>query len=508
MMQLSRLRYFFVYLIMRKFLLLFFLSIIAINTYAIKDLSESATLRAESTATIGNNIMECTRDVNDVCISEAYHDDYIDVNNYPMNPYNHSPSGGGTQKITESDIANKGLWEQFFTNGTYNVVGLAAWSVLNVPNNNYAYGTNIFAQSGHINGFAVGGMLEVVNPFLQPGYRYLSGNIPYSLLPIGQVTTMSELYLEYQLPNHVQVDAGWILLETPWMNSYDDAMLVSAPFQGVVTNYQMTPNWRLIGIATNGYQEMGNEYFNQLTMYNKGFNGNGWVLSDNYISNGSYALGSVFKPSKDYELNLWGYSFSGYANTLYADANYVYHLDTVNRFDFGAQIGNQNTWGMQSNNMQQAGYGAPDSYLAGVKFAYGFSDWFNVELSYDGMFGPDNSFYQGGFVSPYTYTIVNDPLYTSGLGAGMIEQGAGNSWRIGNTYKLMGDDLKMEIAYEQFMTANPLNEWDLDIKYKPHLNGLKGLIIHWEADYATAPTWDVTNGGNFFFMETMVSYNY
>ncbi len=121
---------------MRNFLLLFLLNIIVLDAYAVKALSESATLRAESTAIIGNNIMECTRDVNDVCISEAYHDDYINVNNYPMNPYNHSPSGGGTQKITESDILNKGLWEQFFTNGTYNVVGLAAWSVLNVPNNN------------------------------------------------------------------------------------------------------------------------------------------------------------------------------------------------------------------------------------------------------------------------------------------------------------------------------------------------------------------------------------
>ena len=57
-----------------------------------------------------------------------------------------------------------------FTNGTYNAVGLASWAVLNVPNNNYAYGANLFMQSGHVDGFALGGMLEVVNPF----YSWLS----------------------------------------------------------------------------------------------------------------------------------------------------------------------------------------------------------------------------------------------------------------------------------------------------------------------------------------------
>ncbi len=462
----------------------------------------------ESSPSIDNNIAECTRDENGVCIPNIYHDDYISVNNYIMNPYNHAPSGGGTQHLTESDVTNKGLWDQFFTNGTYNAVGLASWTVLNTPNNNYGYGANIFVQSGHVGGFAIGGMIEVINPFLQPGYRYLSGDISYNLLPNTQVVTPSELYLEYQFANKVQVDAGWIFLETPWMNSYDDAMLVSGDFQGVLANYQVSNNWRLVGIASNAYQEMGSTSYNQLTMYNKGFNGNGWVLPTTATSDGSYAIGGVFKPVADYDLNLWGYSFAGYANTLYADSNYVYHLNEDNKFNFGVQLGNQNTWGMSTNNMQQAGYGSPDSYLVGGKFGYNYSYWFNAEVSYDGMFGPNNSYYQGGFVSPYSYTIVNDPLYTSGLGAGMIEQGAGNSWRAATTFKILNEDLKLELAFEQFLTTSPLNEYDIDIKYKPRLDGLKGLILHWEADYATAPTWDVTNGGNFFFMETIASYNF
>lgn len=71
--------------------------------------SLDAKIAQESSPSIDNNIAECTRDENGVCIPNVYHDDYISVNNYIMNPYNHAPSGGGTQHLTESDVTNKGL---------------------------------------------------------------------------------------------------------------------------------------------------------------------------------------------------------------------------------------------------------------------------------------------------------------------------------------------------------------------------------------------------------------
>ena len=43
-----------------------------------------------------------------------------------------------------------------------------------------------------------------------------------------------------------------------------------------------------------------------------------------------------------------------------------------------------------------------------------------------------------------------------------------------------------------------MQEWDLDIKWVPE-GAPRGLIVHWEADYATAPTSDLVNGGDFFF---------
>lgn len=463
-------------------------------------------------------IDQCARDEDGVCITTAYHDKYISPNNYIQDPYNHMLTAGGRHMVSESDVSNKGLWEQFFTNGTYNAQVGATWAILNVPNNNYAYGGSLFMQSGHVGGFALGGTLEVVNPFLQPGMRYLSGDISYYMLPNSQVVTPSQLYVEYQLADKVQVDAGWIILTTPWMNSYDDAMLVTAPYQGALVNYQISNNWRLTGIATNAFEPMGSTSFGQDTMYNQSYgnyvtrspyNGQQQIFTDNYTSGGSMALGAIFHPSDNYKLNMWAYSFSGYANTLYADSEYEFHLNPINKFNLGVQIGNQNTWGMATTTPQVVGDGAVNSYLMGAKFGYSFDDWLNAEISYDTMFGPQNSFYNGGFISPYTFTIVNDPLYTSGLGAGMIEQGAGNSYRGALIFKpIPGDSrTKIEIAYEQFNTVNPMQEFDVDLKWVP--NGApKGLIVHVQGDYAISPATNFVDGGNFFYFQTMVTYTY
>lgn len=100
-------------------------------------------------------------------------------------------------------------------------------------------------------------------------------------------------------------------------------------------------------------------------------------------------------------------------------------------------------------------------------------------------------------------------MYTSGLAAGLIEQGAGNSYRIGTVFKpIPGNSRsKIELAYEQFNTVSPAKEYDVDLKYVPEA-GPRGLIVHLEGDYATAPTSDLVNGGNFLFIEGIITYNY
>jgi hypothetical protein len=292
------------------------------------------------------------------------------------------------------------------------------------------------------------------------------------------------------------------------MNSFDDAFLTSATFQGAIANYQMTDHWRLSAIATNAYQEFSSSSFNNQTVYNRQYNGNGFQLGANATDTNSYAVGAVYNPAENYKLNIWGYNFGNYANMLYADTDYTIHFNSNHKMTIAGQTGNQNTLGMGTNVNQLAGYGSPSSYLFGGKVGYGYSYWFETALSYDGMYGPENAFYQGAFVSPYTYGIVNDPLYTSSLAGGLIEQGAGNSYKISTTFRPLGDDLKIETAFEKFVTVSPMNSYDLDVKYKPFTNMYRGVILHLWVNYTSGPDYNIVNAGDFLFVQTVASYNF
>ena len=88
---------------------------------------------------------------------------------------------------------------------------------------------------------------------------------------------------------------------------------------------------------------------------------------------------------------------------LYADSNYQVHLNSNNKFNFGVQVGNQNTWGMANTVPELVGYGGVNSYLGGAKIAYSYDEWF--KLSYLMMVCMVNRvhFMVVAFISPYTF---------------------------------------------------------------------------------------------------------
>ena len=58
--------------------------------------------------------------------------------------------------------------------------------------------------------------------------------------------------------------------------------------------------------------------------------------------------------------------------------------------------------------------------------------------------GGSGSYGQGGFVSPYTYQAVSDPLYTTSWLAGMVEKGSsGNAYKLAPSVSLLGVPLDM-----------------------------------------------------------------
>ena len=193
---------------------------------------------------------------------------YISASAYIQNPYIGMPSLGGTQNIAESQQEKQNIAEKWFADGTWNVIGEASYVSQNGVGN-YAYGANIFGQTGQVAGFSFGGFLTIMNPFLANNINPGNPDEQVQNLPIDQQITPQELFTEYQYKNIVQVDAGWIgINNSPWLTYYQNNVLNLVTYQGIAVNVHPGGGWLLTGLALNGTQLTGETGFSQQTLYN------------------------------------------------------------------------------------------------------------------------------------------------------------------------------------------------------------------------------------------------
>ena len=81
---------------------------------------------------------------------------YIRSDNFIQNPYRSIVSGGGTRNLNESQIQEHNFAEKLFYDGTWNVEAGASAQYTSVGAGypNYAYGLNLFGQTGRVGGFS------------------------------------------------------------------------------------------------------------------------------------------------------------------------------------------------------------------------------------------------------------------------------------------------------------------------------------------------------------------
>lgn len=449
-------------------------------------------------------------------ISSTYADSSISYNNYIQDPFGRSPSGGGTQVhlinlyeksgggtqvIVESQIANQNVWQKWFGDGTYNLQGISAVIDNTKNSTNFAYGANLFAQTGSVAGFSFGGNLAIINPYFS---SEINGTTIKQFLPANQVIFPNELFTEYKIPSVFQVDAGWLFIETPWVTSLDSQALQKPTFQGILVNYQMTKDILWTGMALNGYMPISQTGFSGNTLYNKGVDTSTQTPNISSGSPGTYALGIQYGADKQWKANLWGYQFLDYADLLYADTRYRLGQPTGFHMHFAAQAATEGSNG-QNNAFSAASYGAPQSNMLG--FQYGvYYTWFAFAASYNDVFGNSSAYGSGNMVSPYTYQIGTDPLYTSSLMSGLIEKSAGSAMKLAPSFFAFDKSLTITPSFTQFWT-NPYpysNEWDLALTYDmPHA---KGLTLNGFLGYLQQPV--PVAGGDMTYAEALISYVY
>ena len=429
---------------------------------------------------------------------------YINKNAYSQNPYVTLISGGGTQVLNESQVAYDNVAQKWFSNGAWNVIGLATYFNQNNATN-IGYATNIFAQTGYVNGFAFGTLVTVANP--------VSLNVnPVNLtdqaqdIPINNQITPQELYMEYQYKNIVQVDAGWIgISNSPWLSYYQNNALNLMTYQGIEVSVNAGNQWLLNGLAINAAQLVGETGFSGLTLYNYNsvFN-QGGLSNINQGSPGTVAFGATWAPlTHNIDFRIWDYQFYNYANLVYAASTLQLPATQNVIFNIAAQAAVEQPSG-NNDILQSSGYGAANSTAIGLQFGINYKI-FNLQLAYNNISGPSNAYANGNIVSPYTFSYATDPLFTSGWINGLIELSSGSAYKIAPTLSLLNSQLQIIPSYEYFATTvtPPLSEYDLQLVY--HLPQIKGLSLFGGFGYLQQAT---QVNSNSYQAQIQVSYLY
>jgi hypothetical protein len=429
---------------------------------------------------------------------------YIDRAAYIQNPYIGMPSFGGTQSVSESALVNQSAAQKLFTDGTWNVIGEATY--VNIQGgNNFAYGGNIFGQTGQIAGFSFGGLFTVMNPFYSTQINPNDINYQAQTTPINRQITPQELFAEYQYSNIVQVDAGYIgINNSPWLTYYQNNVLNLVTYQGATVNIHPLNGWLITALAFNGSQLIGENGFSQQTMYNSTFDFG--TQTANIVDHGSpatTALGASYTTSNNkFGFRLWAYQFEDYANMLYADSNLK--LEATKDLSFNIALQAAIEGGTPNNALYEHDYSQIQSNMAGLQLSMNYS-WFGLQLAYNSIWGPSDAYAGGGLVSPYTYQYATDPLFTTSWMQGMVEKSAGTAYKISTPLTFLDNNLVISPSYAYYNTSDyPISaEYDLTVSYS--IPQIKGFTVFAGLGYQSILNPDIDN---VYSGQIMFSYLY
>lgn len=441
---------------------------------------------------------------------------YIRSDNFIQNPYHSIVSGGGTRSLNESQIQEHNFLERLFSDGTWNVEAGASAQYTGVGAGypNYAYGLNLFGQTGSVGGFSAGGVFTAMNPFFAAQMNGSNTNAA-PFLPSNEQVTVSEAYLEYQHGNVIQVDAGYIgINNSPWLseNYYANVMSPGTTYQGLLVNVYPGGGWLLTALTFNGAQIVSETGFTPYTFYNKGYDYLGGTIVNNnpsVTSSGTAALGANYTGwNSQYNLRIWGYQFNNYGTLLYADNSIKFQPSKALSFSLAAQAGTDNQLANGSNALTNDSLGQISSNFVGLQGGVNY-DWFGLSIGYNSVWGPNSAYGNGAIVTPYTYGFATDPLYSTPYMSGLADLGtAGSAYKLSPSFTFLDGSLSFSTAYTIFNTSvaewNGTQEYDFTATY--NIPQIRGLTLFGVYAYQQVP--DINTAGNSYITQIYVSYLY
>jgi hypothetical protein len=313
---------------------------------------------------------------------------------------------------------------------------------------------------------------------------------------------------------------GPVRVDTPWMHSNSNSyhrLYHNMEYQGTgvklpLANGISFTTFRTYGMQISKANQVGgrgakgvmrslqpNRHgFNYQSMYNQRFNlvpsGEGIFDNLNTRTDGAFASGFQLHGNKNYSGNLWFYKFYDYVDMAYADYEHKLNLMSNTHVKFALQGLSQSAEGADVIG-QKANYtsdsfiaGSPGGNAVGAKMELGY-DIYLFQLAWNQVFGDSNSFGGGGLVSPHTYSLATDPLYTTSILHGLIEAGsAGSAYKISSGVNLLNSSLMLSAGFASYETMALPVASEMNLKADYLLSASSASSVSIQCAYLQQPT--------------------
>ncbi len=373
-----------------------------------------------------------------------------------------------------------------------------------------------FRSGTFANGFSLGGSFLTANSL---GTQ--SGNpaaIDTTLMgPTNSISSLGQAYLQYQ-NDWMQVRAGYQYLNTPWMGSSDSRVL-PASYNAVSAVFKPMKGWDIFALRSFEWKgRTASGYYNDNLYYpptyrgDSSYGGIGGLPATATQANGAYALGTAYATG-GFKAQAWYYDFRQFARMGYVDGSYTFKTGTG--FDpfiaaqYVTESGGSNNK-LVSNNV--ALFGVTGTRVknntwgtdVGVNIPNG-----KFEVGYNKIAQEAGAVGNGALISPYTAAYATDPLYTTSMIRGLVEQGPGHAWKAKLTYSFLDNHLVLMTSYAKYTTIQRGNSHDLYVDLTYNFDGyLKGLSVRDRWERAIGGIGLNPGNGSFTYNRVMIAYKF
>jgi hypothetical protein len=336
--------------------------------------------------------------------------------------------------------------------------------------------------------------------------------------PNNSIGAFSQLYAQFK-NQYVAVRGGYQYLDNPWMGKNDSRVI---PSSYNALSFAVTPikGWDIYAIrAFTWKSRTSTDMFHDNLYYPSTYDGdssygnNGSLPASARRSNGTSAFGTTYV-NGGLKAQAWYYNFLGFAKMTYLDGGYT--LKTDSPFNPFLQVqylhetsGSDNILVETQAKLLGLAGNRVDAQLWGADIGTSIYDG-KIDFSYNKLDNEKGAVGGGALISPYTVNYATDPLYTTSMIRGLVEEGPGHAWKARAQYNFFDKKLQLVAAYAKYVTDLRGDSHDVyfDIIYNLD-QWVKGLTVRnrWERSTGGINNLNPSNQP-FVYNRVMITYKF